>query len=115
MHAFLCRVVTMEQRAGARRKRTPVWRAFSTSLVKIGLSADVGFVIVSQAAALASGPVFWEISRQEDVVKGDARGITIADNGAISLAPALELVFDTKEAYIWSSAVDAQGNVYLGT
>ncbi|HMG34438.1 MAG TPA: hypothetical protein VKM94_10905 [Blastocatellia bacterium] len=105
----------MEQRAGARSKRTPVWRAFSTSLVQIGLFAAVGFVIVSQAAALASGPVFWEISRQEDVVKGDARGITIADNGAISLAPALELVFDTKEAYIWSSAVDAQGNVYLGT
>jgi len=25
------------------------------------------------SAAMASGPVFWEISKQEDVLKGDAR------------------------------------------
>jgi len=66
-------------------------------------------------AALASGPVFWEISKQEDVLKGDARGVSIAENGAITLAPAYTLVYDTKEAYIWSSTTDAAGNIYLGT
>jgi len=66
-------------------------------------------------SALASGPVFWEISKQEDIVKGDARGVSIAENGAITLAPAYTLVYDTKEAYIWSSAADAAGNIYLGT
>jgi sugar lactone lactonase YvrE len=65
--------------------------------------------------ALASGPVFWEISKQEDVLKGDARGVSIAENGAITLAPAYTLVYDTKEAYIWSSTTDAAGNIYLGT
>jgi len=65
--------------------------------------------------ALAAGPVFWEISKQQDVVKGDARGVSIAENGAIMLAPAYTLVYDTKEAYIWSSASDASGNIYLGT
>jgi sugar lactone lactonase YvrE len=64
---------------------------------------------------LAAGPVFWEISKQQDVVKGDARGVSIAENGAIMLAPAYSLVYDTKEAYIWSSASDASGNIYLGT
>jgi sugar lactone lactonase YvrE len=67
------------------------------------------------AVSLASGPVFWEVSRQDDVLKGDARGISIADGGAITLAPAYELVYDTKEAYIWSTATDSRGNIYLGT
>jgi len=38
-----------------------------------------------------------------------------SENGTITLAPALTLVYDTKEAYIWSSATDATGNIYLGT
>ncbi|HXG92110.1 MAG TPA: hypothetical protein VNN73_07025 [Blastocatellia bacterium] len=70
---------------------------------------------LSGGAALASGPMFWEVSKQEDVIKGDARGISIAENGNIMLAPAFTQVFDTKEAYIWSSATDAAGNIYLGT
>src|SRR6266849_157031 len=67
------------------------------------------------ASAIATGPVFWEISKQDDVLKGDARGVSIAENGTISLAPAFTLIYDTKEAYIWSSATDALGNIYLGT
>src|SRR5215471_19902387 len=65
--------------------------------------------------AIATGPVFWEISKQDDVLKGDARGVSIAESGAITLAPALTLVYDTKEAYIWSSTTDTAGNIYLGT
>src|SRR4030095_15520226 len=67
------------------------------------------------SAAVAVGPVFWEITKQEDVIKGDARGVSIGDNGTINLAPSFTLVYDTKEAYIWSSATDSAGNVYLGT
>ncbi len=79
-------------------------------------SALVALAVFSVAVpVLASGPVFWEISKQDDVLKGDARGVSIAENGLITLAPAFALVFDTKEAYIWSSASDAAGNIYLGT
>ncbi|MFY9553513.1 MAG: hypothetical protein WAV20_12065 [Blastocatellia bacterium] len=66
-------------------------------------------------SAMAVGPVFWEVTKQEDVLKGDARGVSIAENGTITLAPAFTLVYDTKEAYIWSSTTDAAGNIYLGT
>jgi hypothetical protein len=84
----------------------------------LGLRAVVlvAVALVSAAApVLASGPVFWEISKQDDVLKGDARGVSIAENGAITLAPAFTLVYDTKEAYIWSSTTDSAGNIYLGT
>ncbi len=63
----------------------------------------------------ASSPIFWEVSKQEDILKGDARGVSIAENGAISLAPSYTLFYDTKEAYIWSTATDTAGNIYLGT
>lgn len=66
-------------------------------------------------STLAVGPVFWEITKQDDVIKGDARGVSIAENGTIRLAPAFTLMYDTKEAYIWSSATDAAGNIFLGT
>jgi sugar lactone lactonase YvrE len=75
----------------------------------------VAALVLLTSTVFASGPIFWEITKQDDVVKGDARGVSIADNGAIMLAPAYTLVYDTKEAYIWSNATDAAGNTYLGT
>lgn len=65
--------------------------------------------------ASASGPVFWRVNTRAEIEKGDAVGVSIADNGAITLAPALAEVFDTKQAYIWSAVADNSGNVYLGT
>jgi sugar lactone lactonase YvrE len=80
---------------------------------KFVLSVAVAATVAG--SALAVGPVFWEISKQDDVIKGDARGVSIADNGTITLAQTFSLAFDTKEAYIWSSATDTAGNIYLGT
>lgn len=86
-------------------RRSPLRK---TALITLALLA-------SFIPALAAGPVFWEISKQEDIVKGDAQGVSIAENGTITLAPNFALVYDTKEAYIWSSAADVAGNIYLGT
>ncbi|MBX3279940.1 MAG: hypothetical protein KF868_18215 [Acidobacteria bacterium] len=63
----------------------------------------------------AVGPVFWRVNTRAEVERGDARGVSIADNGAMTLAPAVTEIFDTKQAYIWSAAADARGNIYLGT
>src|SRR5205085_1193872 len=73
-------------------------------------------LLVLGGLALASGPVFWETSKQDDVLKGDARGVSISENGAVTLAPAYSLVYDTKEAYICSSTTDADPDAhYAGT
>ncbi len=57
----------------------------------------------------------WSVNSRADVLKGDARGVSIDDNGTISLAPKMTEIFKTEQSFIWSSAVDAVGNVYLGT
>lgn len=73
-------------------------------------------VLALLTAAVAAGePLVWSVNSRSDVLKGDARGVSIDDTGAITLAPRLTEVFKTDQSYIWSSAMDAAGNAYLGT
>src|ERR1041385_469898 len=63
----------------------------------------------------AGQPVVWETSGRTELLKGDSRGVSISDTGVLMLAPKLTEVFNTQQTYVWSSAVDNQGNVILGT
>ena len=63
----------------------------------------------------SSEPSVWAVNTRADVLKGDARGVSIDHNGAITLAPRWSEVFKSDQSYIWSTAVDGMGNVFLGT
>ena len=63
----------------------------------------------------AGQPAIWETSGRTELLKGDASGVSISDTGVLMLSPKLTEVFNTQQTYIWSSAVDNQGNVFLGT
>jgi sugar lactone lactonase YvrE len=67
------------------------------------------------ANMFAGEPVVWDINSRAELLKGEARGISVADNGILTLAPNLSQLFNTEQAYVWSAAMDAAGNVYLGT
>src|ERR1044072_147455 len=71
----------------------------------------ISFMIPAQAGQ----PVVWETSGRTELLKGDARGVSISDTGVLMLSPKLTEVFNTQQTYVGSSAVDSQGNVYLGT
>ncbi|MEZ5426574.1 MAG: hypothetical protein R2747_09940 [Pyrinomonadaceae bacterium] len=72
-------------------------------------------VLLCVAAARASEPAIWTVDTSEDVLKGDAVGVSIGSNGAITLSPKLDELYDTGQPFVWSSAVDSNGNFYLGT
>jgi len=63
----------------------------------------------------AGQPVIWETSGRAELLRGDARGVSITDTGVLMLAPNFTEVVNTEQAFIWSSAIDGQGAVYLGT
>lgn len=63
----------------------------------------------------ASEPAVWSVDTRAEVLKGEAQGVSVTDTGAIVLAPKLNRLFDTGQSYVWSSATDAAGNVFLGT
>jgi sugar lactone lactonase YvrE len=81
----------------------------------VSLSLAVVLLALCAPRARAGGPVLWETDTREEMLKGEARGVSVTDTGALMLAPRFAQVFDTEQAYVWSSAADAQGNVYLGT
>ena len=63
----------------------------------------------------AGQPVVWETTGRTELLRGDSRGVSISDTGVLMLAPKLTEVFNTQQTYVWSSAIDNQGNVILGT
>jgi hypothetical protein len=73
------------------------------------------FILLFAVSIQASEPLIWSVNSRADVLKGDANGVSINDTGTITLAPKLNEIFKTEQSYVWSSAVDAAGNFYLGT
>ena len=63
----------------------------------------------------AGQPAIWETTGRSDLLKGDARGVSISDTGVLMLAPKLTELFNTQQTYVWATTVDNQGNVFLGT
>lgn len=79
------------------------------------LFASLLFLSVLSVSVLAGDPSIWSVNTRSDVLKGDARNVSIDSSGSIGLAPKLTEVYKTGQPYVWSSAVDSAGNVYLGT
>src|SRR6185312_8572538 len=80
-----------------------------------GVVATILLFAVSAGAIYAGQPVVWETSGRADLLKGDARGVSISDTGMLMLSPRFTEVFNTEQAFVWSSTFDDQGNVFLGT
>src|SRR5690242_21865938 len=72
-------------------------------------------LLLALPSVRAGQPILWETSGRTELLKGDARGVSISDTGVLMLSPKLTEVFNTQQTYIWSSAIDNQGNVFLGT
>src|SRR2546423_10279319 len=72
-------------------------------------------VILAASKTDAGGPVVWETDSRAELLSGEAHGVSVTDTGALMLAPQFTQVFNTEQAYVWSSTADAAGNVFLRT
>lgn len=81
----------------------------------IALAMASFLLLCSFPLARAGQPAVWETGSRTELLKGESRGVSITDTGVLMLAPTFTQLFNTDQAYIWSSAADSQGNVYLGT
>jgi hypothetical protein len=73
------------------------------------------FIVAFAIPAFAGDPVIWETGSRTELLRGDVRGVSITDTGALLLAPQFAQMFNTEQPYVWSSATDGAGNIYLGT
>ncbi len=67
------------------------------------------------APLLASSPAFWELSSYTEFLKGKFEHVAVSRDGVLSVAPALDTVFSSGQAYLWSLARSADGTIYAGT
>jgi len=88
-------------------------KTFTTHIAK-SITVIVSLLIFA-GATRAGEPILWALNSRAELLKGEARGVSVTDTGALMLAPRFSQLFNTEQAYIWSSAVDQAGNVYLGT
>lgn len=70
---------------------------------------------------LATGSVWaatsttWEMNTYQDFLKGRFTGVSLDQNGKLTLAPKLETVFSSGQPVIWSVAPAPDGSFYAGT
>ena len=89
-------------------------RAFTRFKMKV-FPFFLAIIILLPWMARAAEPSIWTVGSRADVLKGDSRGVSIDANGAMTLAPKLTEIYKTEQPYIWSTVIDAGGNVFLGT
>jgi hypothetical protein len=66
-------------------------------------------------ALLAVSPIFWETRTYDEFLKGTFSNLSLTSEDRLVLAPRFDPVFSTEQTFVWSSAADSRGNVYLGT
>ncbi|HZI18955.1 MAG TPA: hypothetical protein VEY09_10210 [Pyrinomonadaceae bacterium] len=93
----------------------PNKRLFAPAALTFTLTSLLLLAALAAPGARAGGPVVWQVNSRAELLNGDARGVSITDAGAVTLAPRFAEVFNTEQAFVWSAAADAAGNVYLGT
>src|ERR1700686_5587766 len=57
----------------------------------------------------------WEMNTYQDFLKGRFTGVSLDQNGKLTLAPKLETVFSSGQPVIWSVAPAPDGSFYTGT
>lgn len=75
----------------------------------------IALLLLIAAPALAVSPVLWETRTYDDFRKGTLSGVSLTNQDGLVLAPRFDPVFDSEQPFVWSTAADSRGNVYLGT
>ncbi|HEV8336778.1 MAG TPA: hypothetical protein VGR67_10205 [Candidatus Polarisedimenticolia bacterium] len=80
--------------------------------------ARYGFVAL---AALALAAPIWAASSQTwrhrtrgEREQGDLKGVSLLNDGSLTLGPALESLAQSADPYLWALARDSRGNIYAG-
>src|SRR5882724_1492066 len=87
-----------------------------TTLIKYGIASPVlALLFIWPTLVFAGQPLIWQIGSRAELLKGESHGVSITDTGVLMLAPEFTQLFNTDQPYVWSTAVDSQGNIFLGT
>ena len=72
-------------------------------------------LLAMMGAAGASAPIIWEQATQREFQNGDPTNVSIASQGYLLLAPAVETLYESYEPLLWCLATDSHGNIFAGS
>ncbi|MBK35386.1 MAG: hypothetical protein CME26_07640 [Gemmatimonadetes bacterium] len=72
-------------------------------------------VLVFAGSVGAVQPRIWEQETQAQFLEGEVEDLSISREGTVRLGPAVDLLAETGEGYVWSLARDSKGTLYAGT
>ena len=72
-------------------------------------------VLLHTGPATPSGTRSWELSRYGDFLAGAFDNVALDREGSMRVAPAVEVLYESDQAVVWSLARAADGTVYVGT
>jgi hypothetical protein len=78
------------------------------------LSVLIVFVVTA-SSALAVETTFWQVGSFDEFLQGTLTGVSLSQEGTLTLAPKVQDVFSPEEALALSLARDSHGNLYVGT
>ena len=71
-------------------------------------------ILVSYALLHAASPVFWRVSTQAELLRGEAEHVSIDADGRLTLGPQTELLHEASAPFLWSLA-RAGGALWMGS
>lgn len=80
---------------------------------KLISAAAAAAIIVS--TAFASEPSIWSTNSKDSILKGEARNTSILFDGTLRRSPGFREIATTGQPYVWATAIDKDGNVFLAT
>ncbi|RKY63679.1 MAG: hypothetical protein DRP99_03600, partial [Candidatus Latescibacterota bacterium] len=72
-------------------------------------------LLLAFRTGFTSTTFFWRDDTYEAFSQGKGEGVSISEDGELTLSPRLKVVADLGELYVWSMARDFEGNIYAGT
>ena len=79
-------------------------------------SARLSILIIFCSSLLfASSPRVQIFNSKRDFERGKAENLSILHDGKLTIAPGKQRVIDTGDPFIWDTALDKNGNIFLGT
>ena len=84
--------------------------------MKFGRYLGTFFLLLTLALpVLAVETTFWQVGSFDEFLQGTLTGVSLSKEGALTLAPRTQVVFNPEEALALSLARDRQGNLFVGT
>ena len=71
-------------------------------------------ILMSYALLQAASPVFWRVSTQAELLRGEAEHVSIDADGRLTLGPQTELLHEASAPFLWSLA-RAGGALWIGS